>query len=293
MLTISRARALALILAMAGAVAHAKPAVPSIPQLAAYSKMSSFTLSPDGKHLAGLEARGEDRVILVWKTDALDKSPSAIGSSVMKIQSVQFIKNDRLAVQMWQPYESRLDTVLKQFVTKLFITDLEGKSWHEPMPVARAMSRTEEKIQALLNPQVLDPLPNDPDHILVVNADVRAISGDVFKVNVRTNRAERIQRSDERIAGYVTDVDGTIRGRTRADVDGTGAFIAAEILEPGSGRWVEHFRSYMKDRDQVQIVGFAKDPNTAFVLSNVGLDKAVIYEYDVASRKQKEILFKH
>jgi hypothetical protein len=41
------------------------------------------------------------------------------------------------------------------------------------------------------------------------------------------------------------------------------------------------------------VVGFAKDPNIAFVLSNVGLDKAVIYEYDVAARKQKEILFKH
>ena len=132
---------LAVILAVAGAVAHAKPAVPTVAQLAAYSKMSSFTLSPDGKHLAGLEARGEERLILVWKTDALDKPPVAIGSSVMKIQSVQFIKNDRLAVTMWQPYESRLDTVLKQFITKLFITDLEGKTWNEPMPQARASSR--------------------------------------------------------------------------------------------------------------------------------------------------------
>ena len=62
---------------------------------------------------------------------------------------------------------------------------------------------------------------------------------------------------------------------------------------PAAGTGSEHFRSYVKDRDVVQIVGFAKDPNTAFVLSNVGLDKAVIYEYDVAARKRKEILFKH
>jgi hypothetical protein len=45
---------------------------------------------------------------------------------------------------------------------------------------------------------------------------------------------------------------------------------AAEIREPGSDRWVEHFRSYVKDRDVIAVVGFAKDPNTAFVLSNVG-----------------------
>jgi dipeptidyl aminopeptidase/acylaminoacyl peptidase len=283
MWTISRARkpAMALLFALAAAAADGKPAAPSIQQLAAYPKMSSFSISPDG------------RVILVWKTDALDKPPVAIGSSVMKIQAVQFIKNDRLAVTMWQPYESRLDTVLKQFLTKLFITDLEGKSWNEPMPQARATSRTEEKIQALLSPEVLDLLPNEPDHILVVNSDIRGAAGDVFKVNLRTNRAERVHRSDEKIGGYVTDVDGTVRARTRYDVDGTGAFIAAEIREPASDKWVEHFRSYVKDRDVVEVVGFAKDPNTAFVASNVGLDKTVIYEYDVPTRKQKEILFKH
>jgi dienelactone hydrolase len=205
---------------------------------------------------------------------------------------VQFIKNDLLAVAMWQPYDSRIDKLTKTFVTKIFITDLAGKNWHEPMPQERAMSRVGEKLSALTNPAILDDLPNDPDHILLIS-DELGTAGDVFKANVRTNRAERIHRADSKIAGYVTDLEGNIRARTRADVDGKGAFIAAEILEAGKGTWVEHFRSYVKERDAVQIVGFAKDPNTAFVLSNVGLDKTVIYEYDVVSRKQREILFKH
>jgi dipeptidyl aminopeptidase/acylaminoacyl peptidase len=277
---------------LAAATVAAKPTVPTIPQLAAYPRMSSFTLSPDGKHIAGLEAKGEDRVILVWKTDALDKPPVAIASKVMKIQGVQFIKNDRLAVTMWQPYDSRLDTVLKQFITKLFITDLEGRTWNEPVPVTRATSRAEEKIQALQIPDVLDLLPNDPDHIMVINSDLRG-TGDVYRINVRTNRAERLHRSDEKIGGYVTDVDGNVRARTRYDVDGTGAFIAAEIREPASDRWVEHFRSYAAVRDVIQVIGFAKDPNVAFIADNLGLDKTVIYEYDIPSRKKKEVLFKH
>ncbi|MCW5591857.1 MAG: S9 family peptidase [Burkholderiales bacterium] len=283
--------ALVALLVAAGA-AQSKPTPPSIEQMAAFPRMSSFTVAPDGRHLAAIEARGEDRVILVWKTDALDKPPVAIGSSRMKLRGVQFIKNDLLAVTMWQPYDARLDRVTKTFVTKLFITDLAGKDWHEPMPQERAMSRVGEKLSALASPTVLDSLVNDPDHILVIS-DELGTAGDVFKVNVRTNRAERILRADSKIAGYVTDLEGNLRARTRADVDGTGAFIAAEIREPGSGNWVEHFRSYVKERDAVQIVGFAKDPNIAFVLSNVGLDKTVIYEYDIAARKQKEILFKH
>lgn len=287
-----RRAAMALALALAAGATHAKPTPPTIEQLAAFPRMTSFTVSPDGKHLAALEGRGEERVILVWKTDELSKPPTAIGSSRMKITGVQFIKNDLLAVSMWQPYDARLDVVTKAFTTKLFITDLAGKAWNEAMPQERGMSRIQEKLRALANPAVLDSLPNDPDHILVVSDDLNS-SGDVYKVNVRTNRAERVHRADEEIAGYVTDLDGNIRGRTRAAVDMKGAFIAAEIKEVASGNWVEHFRSYVKERDTVAVIGFAKDPNTAFVLSNEGLDKNVIYEYDVPSKKRKEILFKH
>ena len=271
---------------------HAKPTPPAIDKLAAYPKMSSFTISPDGKHLAALEGRGEDRVILVWKTDALDKPPTVLGSQRMKMQSVQFIKNDLLAVSMWQPYDLRLDEVTKRFISKLFITDLEGRNWKEPMPQERAMSRVEELRQSLSNPTVLDSLPNDPDHILVIN-DAGASSGDVFRVNVHTNRAERIQRSDEKVSGYITDLEGNIRARLKADVDNTGAHVTAEIQEPGGGAWKEHFRSYVKNRDATQIVGFSTDPNVAFVVSNVGTDKAVIYEYDIAARTRKEVLFQH
>jgi hypothetical protein len=31
----------------------------------------------------------------------------------------------------------------------------------------------------------------------------------------------------------------------------------------------------------------------AFVLSNVGRDKSIVYEYDITARKQKEVLFEH
>ncbi|MCM2329536.1 MAG: S9 family peptidase, partial [Lysobacter sp.] len=97
MLTKSRPwRAALVFLALAVGAAHAKPAAPSIAQLAAFPRMASFTIAPDGRHLAAIEARGEDRVILVWKTDELDKPPTAIGASRMKLQRVQFIKSDLL-----------------------------------------------------------------------------------------------------------------------------------------------------------------------------------------------------
>ena len=89
--------------------ADSRPVPPSIEVLAAYPRMSSFDVSPDGKHLVALEARGEERVILVWKTDALSSPPTVIGTKNMKFNRVQFIKDDTLAVNLWQPFDLRFD----------------------------------------------------------------------------------------------------------------------------------------------------------------------------------------
>ncbi len=269
----------------------AKPAVPTIEQMAAFPKMSGFQVSPDGKHMIALEGRGEDRVILVWKTDALGEKPTVIGSSQMKIRAAGFLKNNVLGVTLWQPYDARFDGVTKTFVNKYFLTDLEGKNWREPIPLPRAKTDIDERIQALTIPDLLDPLVNDPDNVLLVN-NVGADSGDVFKVNVRTNRAEKVIRSTEKTSSYLTDLEGNVRVRTLFAIDGTGSFSATQIRTSGGG-WDEHFRSYVKDRDVYSVIGFTGDPNIALVASNVGADKRAIYEYDIAARKLGEVVFKH
>jgi pimeloyl-ACP methyl ester carboxylesterase len=271
--------------------AGAKPVVPTIEQLAAFPTMSGFTVSPDGNHMAALEARGEERVILVWDTANLGAAPTTIGATQMKIQGVSFVKNDLLAVSLWQPYDARDETVTKTFTSKLFLTDLAGKQWREPFPLPRARTEAEELDQAVSNPQVLDSLLNDPDNILVINT-VGDSSGDVYKVNVHTNRAEKVQRSDEKISGYVTDLDGNIRARTKIDSDGTGLFISTQFRS-AVGNWEEHTRSYVKKRDVFQVIGFTSDPNVALVESNVGSDKIGIYTYDIAAKKIGDALFKH
>ncbi|MFO1504267.1 MAG: prolyl oligopeptidase family serine peptidase [Steroidobacteraceae bacterium] len=273
-------------------VAEGKPVPPSIAVLAAYPKMSGFTVSPDGAHLAAMEARGEDRVILVWKTDALSAPPTVIGSTKMKLQRVEFIKNDTLAVTLWQPYDLRFDNTTKTFISKLYFTDLAGKNWREPLQQPVPRSKVQEIEQSLSSPSVLDDLPNDPANVLVVN-NTGSDQGDIYKVEVASGRAVRVQRADEKTGGYITDLDGDIRGRVRLDTDDGGAFVATEIRDTKSGAWQQHFKSYAKARDVVTVVGFSTDPNIAYVLSNVGRDKAAIYAYDIAARKLGEVVFEH
>ena len=277
----------------ASAADTARPTPPSIETLAAYPAMASFTVSPDGRHIAALEARGEDRVVLVWDAGLLSIAPTVIGTKQMKFRSVQFIKNDTLAVSVWQPIDLHFSKVTKTFAFKLYFTDLEGRNWREPLQRSAAKSESEETEQALSEPAILDSLPNDPDHVLVVN-DIGANQGDIYKVDVKSGRAQRVQRADDQSGGYVTDLEGAVRARTRLDVDSSkGSYIATELRNPDSGAWEEHFRTYAKTRDIIEVAGFSKDPNIAYVRSNVGRDKAAIYEYDVRARKLGEVLFEH
>jgi dipeptidyl aminopeptidase/acylaminoacyl peptidase len=158
------------------------------------------------------------------------------------------------------------------------------------MPAAK--SEVEEIEQSVSDPSVLDTLPNDPTHVLVVN-DTGVNQGDIYRVEVGSGRAERIQRAEEKSAGYVTDLEGTVRARLRLDSDSTGAYVATEFRNPDNGSWQEHFKSYAKDRDVVEVVGFSKDANIAYVLSNVGRDKAAIYEYDIRAHRLGAIVFEH
>jgi len=270
---------------MAQATTGPAPA-PTVEQFAAFPLMSSFTVSPDGKHIAALQARGEERVILVWDAEHLDRAPTVIGSSQMKLQGVTFVKNDVLGVSMWQPYDAAQGTIIKTFLSKFLLTDLQGRNWRDPISSFRPRSDDEAEFLKTQSPSVLDSLPNDPDNILI------EINGDVLRLNVRNNRSERIQRSSERVIGYDTDLNGDLRVRNIADRDAEGLYIATQFKNAGGG-WDEHFRSHVKNREVFAVAGFSPDPNIAYVVSNRSRDKAAVFEYNIATRQLGEVVFEH
>ena len=85
--------------------------VPTVEQLAQFPRMTGFTLSPDGQHLAAIESQGDTRNVLVWKTADMASRPTVIGASNMQIQAVDFVKNDMLQVRMNQPLDLRIRTI--------------------------------------------------------------------------------------------------------------------------------------------------------------------------------------
>ena len=268
--------------------------VPTEAQLAEFPRMTGFRLSPDGKHMLAIESKGDTRNILVWKTDNLAAKPTVIGSSAMQIQGANFLKNDMLAVTMMQPFDARIeDTLTKTFIYKLLVTDLQGKDWKEPLASGEIIrDDVARRLATLAQPTIKSRLLGDPDHV-IVESDGLGKDRDLFRYNVRTGIAARVMRMGEKDFDVQVDAKGQPRAKTRGDTDSKGAFIATELRNPTTGAWEEHFRSYVKDRDVVDIVGLNPNPKTVVLRSSVGRDFTALYEYDVEQRKILSTLFEH
>ena len=268
--------------------------VPTEEQLAQHPQMTGFRLSPDGKHMIAIESKNDVRNVLVWKTDDLAAKPQVIGASSMRITSATFLKNDVLAVTLWQPYDARIEgTFTKTFINKLMITDLAGKVWKEPLE-STEIGRTDatRRLSALSVPSVKSRMPRDPDHI-IVESDGVGNDRDLFRYNVRTGTSARVLRLGENDVDVLVDAAGAPRAKSRAGSDTKGLYIATELRNSTSGTWEEHFRSYVKDRDVVEVTSVGSSPNTVVVRSNVGRDLAGLYEYNIEKRKINSTLFEH
>ncbi len=268
--------------------------VPTEEQLAQFPRMTDFRLSPDGKHMIAIESQGDVRNVLVWKTDSLSAKPQVIGASSMRIRSASFLKNDMLAVVLWQPYDARIEgSFTKTFISKLLFTDLAGKEWKEPLE-SNEIGRTDatRRLSALSVPSVKSRMLRDPDHV-IVESDGVGNDRDLFRYNVRTGASARVLRLGENDLEVLVDAAGAPRAKSRGGTDTKGLYIATELRNAASGSWEEHFRSYVKDRDVVEVASLGTSPNTVVLRSNVGRDLAGLYEYDIEKRKINGTLFEH
>ncbi len=288
---------LGLLLTAAEAIAQTPPApiqVPTVEVLAQHQRMTSFQLSPDGSRILAIEGRDDQRNVLIWDTNALSAPPRVISSTAMRIQGASFLKNDMISVAMWQPYDARIGGVLtKTFITKVLVTDLEGKTWREPLaPSDIARTDDTRRLAALAVPSIKSRMPRDPDHI-IVESDGNGRDRDLYRYNVRTGEASRVLRLGEDDIDVMVDSAGRPRAKLSGGSDAQGVYIATELRNLETGQWEEHFRSYVKTRDVVEIASFTSDPNIVVLRSSVGREFAALYEYDVKARKIKSTLFEH
>ncbi len=257
---------------------------------AAESAIKDVGLSPDGARIAAVTSPdGQTPYISVWRTADPTARPTVLGASHMRIMDVSFIKNDRLAVLVEQTFDYGKT---RGHLIKYYLTDLEGKSWIPALPEANVGSEDDRFARAVSAPRIISELRRDPQHILVEDQSQFG-SGDIYKVDVYSGAAERVERGSEKYSDALADLNGDIRAKIESNYDNGKVYIAQWIRNPDTKAWEEHFRSYAKDRAISQVVAFTIDPNIAYVRVTKDRDKAALFEYNIRQHKLLEPVFEH
>ncbi|NVK55759.1 MAG: S9 family peptidase [Alteromonadaceae bacterium] len=253
-----------------------------------FSRLPQFygvALSPDGQRVAmERNSPDEDLAALMTLDIATGKIYYLLNSDnkKVKINWYKWANNEDLLVSA--RYEMN-DAGQKYFSTRLYVMryDAEGES---PKLVIdwRHIQRyqNDRKYVPQFQDNVIDILPDDPEHVLMAIDISQPHEKSVFKVNINNRKVKRLVRGAKRIRDWITDQQGNVRIGIALDYESG----EREIYLRNEDGGFEELYSYNVTTDQpVYVAGFGVDPNTLYIKKYLN-DYKALYKLDLATRKE-------
>lgn len=205
------------------AVAQTRPPVEAFARLPAYDQVR---MSPDGKHIAIMQARDGVPAVVIYDVNAgKDAKPSLVASSDWIIESIQWAKNDRLALNVKKFFKAPDDDKVRTWMRQLTV-DVSG---HNAVVLNHNQATLDNNVN---DGGIVDVDLDDPDKIFVPLYRLNAVAGfssgygadadedfkfDLLSVDVHTGESHSFMPgSTGTIAWYM---DG--HGRVLARIDRT------------------------------------------------------------------------
>lgn len=203
-----------------------------------------------------------------------------------KIRWIDWANHERLLVAI--EFQDKIQgTPITQ--TRLLSINFDGT---EPKNMVKQANNEVGESLTQFQDNVVDMLPEDPDHILIAFARTSTWNGapEVRRVNVYTGKSKLVESSQEDITSWMTDRNGVVRigwgiAKKRGD-----SFFKMVLRDGKKGKWQNVSSRFTSDGkrafdDNVTFtpMGFDADPNILFVLSNHESDIAALYRYDIAA----------
>lgn len=136
--------------------------------------------------------------------------------------------------------------------------------------------------------RVIDPLRDDPAHMIVgLNKRIPQIF-DAYRLNVETGELVMIAENPGAISGWMTDHEGNLRIATLTD--GVNASILYRATEEDP--WDTVITTNFKESFSPQFFDFNNN-SVVYGTSNIGRDKSALVKFDMETGKEIEELFKN
>lgn len=275
----------------ASAAPYTPPANPiAIDTLAQYAALEGLTISPDGKHVAGLVAvKGQQwPVISIWDTSDLSKTPVWIPSATQRIDAVGFFSSDKIYFLTEQPlngYDGR-----PTFTRKIYYADIDGKNIAEPFKITGTLNKdVRDQMERGISATVFNDNLYDPSKVLMETRDPESFVQKIFELDVKTGKTRTVALGSDKTEYIAAGVDletGEPMIRAFEELVGSDYWYKIFIKDKTSGQWIYHPKlSYpVKDRKTIRILGFDTDPSKLVVSTDLKSDHAQVYDYDIKAQ---------
>ena len=271
---------------LAGLMVHAGPAFSqSRPPVEAFAELPNLTqprLSPDGRYMAAIQSY-EGRPIIAIYTVGSTAAPVAIPSSEWVIDSLHWVKNDRLLVYIQQGKRMAGDSMMRKWVRAVGISP-DGSNLVVMLSNNASLN---------YNPQVgvSDLALDDPKHIYMpLFVETSTTSGyrfELHKVDVMSGEGEREAWGKPETTNWFMDGNGHVVGR----LDEEERPLMDRVMRYTDGAWSE-LKSYPSDGGRgAGIIGLSQD-GKAFVRMASDARAGALIRLDMATAKET-VLFAH
>ncbi|GEM68547.1 peptidase [Sphingobacterium mizutaii NBRC 14946 = DSM 11724] len=228
-------------------------------------KSSSFALSPNGKYISYREKDANNKRHVMVKEVATGKVVRAIEEKDELIRGMGWVNDERLVYIMDQGGNENYH---------LYAVNIDGTKNIDLTPF--------EGVQA----GILNMLKEQKDIIIIqMNKDNKQVF-EPYKVNVQTGEMEKLFTNtdpENAIVGYEFDKDGNLRGYAKMQNG-----INTQFFYKPNGKTEFELFGTTNWYDTFSILSFnyaSKNPDEAYVLTNLDSDKARIVLYDLGKKK--------
>lgn len=233
--------------------------------------VSNLVLSPSGKKLASTVrvSVGDTQGVAVQVMDLATKKNKMVlftDNSKFFFKWIGWKDDTTLMVSTFTPAER--DTWVGmgsvRFKTRdhdLMLIDTESEKITQPI-TSKFLKRY--KITPSVRDWVVDSLYDDPEHILMAfpGVDAGFMSGlMVYKINIKTQRATTYHSSKTNAGNWMTDQQHRVRVGTQIEDDQ----VSILVYDLDSKKWQSLWTYKIFSEDQVDPLGFGKDPNEFYI----------------------------
>lgn len=222
---------LVLVAALAGAKAPALPLPATTVTVPAFEHVR---ISPSGDRLAAIATHGQHRVLVVTDTATGQSTPAFRPSlETQSLDGCEWVSNGRIVCTIFV-YSEPGPPWPRERIARLVVVGHDGseplsifpRPPRQPPKLAGVVPQPDLMVQSGLSSRptprpfldlehyVVDPLPDDPDHLLVAAAREASPYRTVYRVNVHSGKSKRLVGWQSGIVFWHTDQQGRVRAGT-------------------------------------------------------------------------------